>query len=222
MTSKIIPSRRALRAFAAFALVSVLAPLAAHAGPPLICHPYTIGSAKSLPGSVGNDHWLGVSKTYDRQNLVTDTLALLTPDTPVIVRMETLRRAAIYATSEMRGWEKNSYTDEDRRISASLLNALRERANAPTSSNHALALFDAGFFAETLRQTGMDPGIDGYALLTEAAKLHGADPEVDFALALASYGPRRKEHTDYLARARAGAKPGSLLAANLASHFSGS
>jgi len=220
MSSILLLSRRATRAFLTFGLVAMFAPALVHAGPPLICHPYTIGSAKSLPGSDGSDHWLGISKTYDRKNLVSDTLALLTPDTPVIVRMETPRRAAIYATSEMRGWEKNSYTEEDRRISADLLTALRNRTKDSASKNRALALFDAGFFAETLRQTNLDPGVDGYALLTEAAKLRGPDPEMDFALALASYSPRRKEHTEYLTRARAAAKADSLLASNLATHFS--
>jgi hypothetical protein len=189
------------------------------AGPPLICHPYNIGAAKSLPGSDGS-HWLGISKTYDRTQLVPDTLALLTPEAPILVRMETLRRAAIYATNEMRGWEKNAYTDEDRKLAAALSTALRDRVTRAKPADRALALFDAGFFAETLRQTRMDPGYDGYVLLTEAAKLRANDPEIEFALALASVSPKRKEHDEHLARARAAAKSGSLLATNLASHFS--
>jgi hypothetical protein len=46
--------------------------------------------------------------------------------------------------------------------------------------------------------------------------------EIQFALALASVAPKRAGHDEHLARARAGAKPGTLLAANLATHFSGS
>lgn len=200
-----------LIALATFSVATVFA------GPPLICHPYTIGAAKSLPGG---SEWLGIDKTYNRQNLVQDTLALLTPETPILVRMETLRRGAIYATSEMRGWEKDAYTNEDRAISKSLVNALRDRIKAADAATRALALFDAGFFAETLRQTNMDPGLDGYALLTEAVKLRGADPEMEFALALASVHPRRTQHAEHLARARAAAKGGTLLANNLATHFS--
>jgi hypothetical protein len=217
MISKFISAHRTARAFTCGLLVA-FGSTALFAGPPLICHPYAIGSAKSLPGE--GQHWLGISKSYDRSNLLPDTLALLKADTPVIVRMETLRRAAIYATSEIRGWGKDAYTDEDRKISAAILTALRDRAKDPKSANRALALFDAGFFAETLRQTNMDPGVDGYALLTEAARLRGPDPDVEFALALASVHPRRKEHDEHLARARAAAKEGTLLASNLATHFS--
>ena len=154
--------RRRARALFTFALASLLITASAQAGPPLICHPYAIGAAKSLPGG-SSGHWLGIEKSYDRKNLVRDTLALLTPEMPILVRMETLRRATIYATSEMRGWGKDAYTAEDRQLSAALLTALRDRTKTESESSRALALFDAGFFAETLRQTNLDPGVDGYA-----------------------------------------------------------
>ena len=145
----------------------------------------------------------------------------LTPDTPVIVRMETLRRAAIYATAGMRGWSTPAgYSPEDRANVATLLARLRARAQDTAAPAHALALFDVGFFSETLRHTGVDPALDGYPLLVQALELRGADPEMEFALALASSWPnRRAEHDTHLARARAAAKSGTLLAANLATHF---
>lgn len=217
MISKIVSKTQ--RALLVLGLVALLAPASLHAGPPLICHPYEIGAAKSLPGAT-NGHWLGISKSYDRKNLVADTLALLTPDAPVLVRMETLRRAAIYATAEMRGWDKGAYTAEDREISMTLLKQLRDRATTKDEAKRALALFDAGFFAETLRQTNMALGFDGYPLLVQAAELRPADAEIQFALAIASVAPKRAEHGDYLARARAAAKTNALLASNLASHFS--
>jgi hypothetical protein len=202
-------------AFAAFVLASTL-----HAGTPLICHPYTIGSAKTLPGSAGD--WKGVNPNYDRTHLVRDTLALLAPETPVIVRMETLRRAAIYATAGMHGWgTKEGFTDADRANTSAILDALRARMEAAQGS--ALATFDYGFFVETLRHTGVNKDIDGYALLVKARELRGSDADMEFALALASSWPKqRPEREDHLARARAGAKPGTLLAQNLATHFSGS
>jgi hypothetical protein len=218
MHSKLVSRRRFFRSLCALAAAALLTP-ALHAGPPLICHPYAIGPAKSLPGGAHGNHWLGIDKSYDRKNVAADTLALLTAEAPIMVRMETLRRAAIYATAEMRGWQKDAYTAEDRTISLGLLEKLQARANAATGPARALALFDAGFYAETLRQTRMDPGVDGYALIAEAAKLRASDPEIEFALALASAPSKRKQHDDHLARARAGAQPGSLLAANLASHF---
>ena len=212
---------RASFALATGALALSVAPQL-HAGTPLICHPYNIGAAKSLPGSEGD--WKGVNPSYDRKNLVRDTLGLLTPETPVIVRMETLRRAAIYATAGMRGWgAQASFTDEDRANTKAILDQLQARMTKATGADRALATFDVGFFVETLRHTGVDKSIDGYALLTKARELRGPDAEMEFALALASSWPnRRAEHESHLAKARAGAKSGTLLASNLASHFSDS
>src|SRR5260370_32481332 len=66
----------------------------AHAGPPPICHPIEIGQAKSL---LWVDWNRKVSGGYDLKNLTRDTLAILDSSTPELVRMETLRRATIYA-----------------------------------------------------------------------------------------------------------------------------
>lgn len=216
---RLLRSSRAGVALIALASHALLTP-AVHAGTPLICHPYVIGAAKSLPGSDGD--WKGVNPGYDRTNLIRDTLAFLGPDTPIIVRMETLRRAAIYATAGMRGWGTQAgIAAEDRAQAARLLEKLRERMKAAQGPALALATFDVGFFSETLRHTGVDTALNGYDLLVKARELRGADPEMEFALALASSWPnRRAEHSDHLARARAGAKSGTLLASNLASHFS--
>jgi len=83
----------------AFAVsLPLLAPALAQAGPPLICWPMSIGNAPSLPWGGG---WHDTRPDYDgRGRLATDTLALLGSDTPVLVRMETLRRAAVYAASD--------------------------------------------------------------------------------------------------------------------------
>jgi hypothetical protein len=200
--------------FAGLMLVGVLSS-PAHAGPPLICHPYEIGDAPSLPGG----DWRGADRDYDRTHLVRDTLALLTPETPVIVRMETLRRAAIYATGNLRKWQDGTYTADDRALAGGLIKKLRERTQQTADHDRALALFDLGFFAETLRQTELDPALDGYALLQKAAALRGSDSEIQFALALASVRPQRPEHATHLAQARATAQSGTLLAANLRTHF---
>jgi hypothetical protein len=202
----------------------LFAPAVARAGTPLICHPYAIGDAKSLPNSTGD--WKGVNPAYDRTHLVRDTLALLAPETPVIVRMETMRRAAIYATAGMRGWGKASGPDfsaEDRANTNAILEKLKARAATATGPAKALALFDVGFFIETLRHTGVDKSLNGYELLVQARELRGPDADMEFALALACSWPmKRAELPQHLARARAGAKAGSMLATNLASHFSGS
>jgi hypothetical protein len=199
-------------------LVSVVLSCASRAlaGPPLICHAYNIGTANSLPE--GSDRF-GTSSTYDRSHLVADTLGLLTRDTPLLVRMETLRRAAIYATGNLRTWDGQKYTHVDKELGAALTAKLRERTTMGEARSRALALFDLGFFTETLRQTGLDPALDGYTILVKAAPLLKDSPEVEFALALASVRPKRAEHARHLAEARAAAKPGSLLALNLETHF---
>src|SRR5258707_4815365 len=68
---------------------------AALAGPPLLCHPFGIGNARSLPWS--GSEWRGVDKSYAVNRLIGDTVAFLTPETPGIVRMGTLGRATEYA-----------------------------------------------------------------------------------------------------------------------------
>lgn len=196
-------------------LLSVLAGTA-HAGMPLICHPYKIGPAASLPA--GN--WKGADPRYDRTHLTADTLQLLTPETPIIVRMETLRRAAIYGTGNLRKWDGQSYTTDDRKIAADLLQQLRARTQVPDAKHQDLALFDLGFFAETLRQTELDPAMDGYALLQKVATMRPQDADVEFALALASvHSKNRPDYASHLAKARAGSRDGTLLAQNLQSHF---
>ena len=207
--------RRALALLAVTAF-AVLTPSRAFAGPPLICHPYDIANAKTLPG--GSDRF-NTDASYDRSHLVADTLALLKPEMPVLVRMETLRRAAIYATGNLRTWNGQKYTNVDTELAAALIGKLQERTTTTDTAARALALFDLGFFSESVRQTGLDPALDGYALLVKSAETLKNNPDVEFALALASWSPKRAEHADHLARARALAQPGSLVAANLASHF---
>src|SRR5260370_38947370 len=71
------------------------------AGPPLICHPYDIGNAQSLPWGHGHDAVgfdLG-DPTYNTKQLSADTLRILDTGREVLVRMETMRRAALYASN---------------------------------------------------------------------------------------------------------------------------
>src|SRR5260370_32191519 len=127
-----------------FAIVLVAAVLCfasiAQAGPPLICHTIEIGQAKSLPW-IGYDWNLSGGENYDTKNLVADTLDILAPETPVLLRMETLRRATLYAR-------------KDPLAAKELLARLHARATSAESSGHpdALAWFDAGYLVETYKQ----------------------------------------------------------------------
>jgi hypothetical protein len=206
------------------ALVAAVLCLArvAQAGPPLICHTIEIGQAKSLPW-IGHNWNLSGGENYDTKNLVTDMLDILTPDTPVLVRMETLRRATLYAR-------------KDPRAAKELLARLHARATAAESSGHpdALAWFDTGYLAETykqwigqswmrLSQDEQNPaaGVDGYALVKKALALRGSDPQMEFAAALITFSGPQEEHRQHALKAIAGAKTDPLLAQNFATHFNG-
>ncbi|HKS95054.1 MAG TPA: hypothetical protein VJV74_02850 [Terriglobia bacterium] len=196
------------------------------AGPPLICHALDIGNAQSLPWNPDLTLWNQNAKTnYDRSHLVQDTLALLTPATPVIVRMETLRRATLYAA-------------QDQEIAKRLLIAVRARALELEKSGHpdALASFDLGYLIECYKQANLsyrklDSGgweavirpnpashLDGYAWVEKAIRLRGEDSEIEFAAALmAIEGPaeQRSHRLEHGRRAVAGAGSDTLLASNL-------
>jgi|SRR5262249_31263567 len=137
------------------------------AGPPLLCHPFDIGTARSLP--MGNNGWRDIDRTYDTSHLVADTLAILTPGTPVTVRMETIRRATVYAATS-------------RRLADELMAALQERAQRSETKTAALAVFDFGYLVETYREgvwafparalPAVD-AIDGYQLVLKAHAMQG-------------------------------------------------
>lgn len=221
---------RLFRFVAAFATSMMLFANVAQAGPPLICHAFEIGQAKSLP--LASHSWnLSGSENYDTRNLASDTLEVLKPDTPVLVRMETLRRATLYAR-------------KDPLAAKVLLAKLHVRATSAESAGHpdALAWFDAGYLVETYKQwigrdlphmtDGMrlDPnpatGMDGYAMVKKAIALHGValhadDAQMEFAAALITLSGPREEHAQHAQKAIAGAKADALLAQNLATHFLG-
>ncbi len=194
----------------------------AQAGPPLICHSIEIGNARSLPW-ISHSWNLSGSENYDTKNLVRDTLEILGPDTPVLVRMETLRRATLYAR-------------KDPLAAKELLARLHARATAAESAGHpdALAWFDVGYLAETYKQwigqkwmrvstDEQNPaaGMDGHGLMKKAIALRGADPQMQFAAALITLAGPADEHRQYAEKTIIGAKSDSLLAENLRTHFIG-
>ena len=58
-----------------------------HAGPPLICHPYNIGTAQSLPWGHGHDEvgFDNPDPNYNTKQLTSDTLKILDAGAPVLV-----------------------------------------------------------------------------------------------------------------------------------------
>lgn len=182
------------------------------AGPPLLCFPFDTGGAKTLPMKAGG--WNAVDTKYDVSHLADDTIALLTPATHVVARMETIRRATVYASTHPQA-------------ASQLLARLQARATIDGATASS-AVFDFGYLVATYKQAtfifsqpvkGLD-GIDGYQLVLKAAALQN-DPAMEFAAAVITQGwtALSAEHRDHLQHAIAGAKSDAALNASVTKHF---
>jgi hypothetical protein len=208
------------RVFLPVLLAALGAASPAMAGPPLLCHPYDIGDARSLPWDGAGAWWHGQSG-YNPSHLVADTTALLTPSTPVVVRMETLRRAVIYASP-------------DPKVAQALLQTFTERARAAEQSGRAdaLAYLDAAYVSGAFREmvlVGESPEgraraagartltLDGteYTLIKKALALRPDDAAIHFAAALIAADTNRAAYAAHAAKARAGVSRDRLLARNI-------
>lgn len=176
------------------------------AGPPMICHPFDIGNQTSLPWS-GGSAWNSPDPKYDIRNLTADTLKLLNPEKPVIARMETLRRAAIYAS-------KNP--DSARDLAVQLMARALDQETAQQKS--LLAHFDAGYFIESVQQMGAInkaapfANLNGSHWVRRSILAGASDPAIEYALSMMQPGPMLNDH---YRRAVARAEDGSLLAKHL-------
>jgi hypothetical protein len=209
-------NRSTIHYFAAALLLALLfSASSAVAGPPLLCHSFEIGNAKSLPW-ISHDWNLTGEETYDINNLIPDTIAILDNDPTVLVHMETLRRATLYSQL-------------DPLAAKQLLIKLRARsdATAQNSPAAALALFDLGYLAESVNQFHWihkdtpNPAqeLDGYALVNAAIRLRSDDPQMEFAAAIIALNAPPTGHRDHAQKAIAGANHDSLLARNLSARF---
>lgn len=119
-------------------------------------------------------------------------------------RMETLRRATIYAM-------------KDRALAGRLFEALSARAER--SQSDAPARFDAGYLAATYRQSFRAPtpagDVNGLAWIERAIEQQHGDAQMELAAAIVTVGPEVAGHRQHVERAVAGAKTDALLARNL-------
>lgn len=206
------------------ALTALLFAAPVFAGPPLLCHPFDTAGAPSLAWGNGKG-WNQPLRKYDLATLGENTQALLTPQTPVVARMETLRRAAIYAS-------------RDGAIARDLAAKLDAQAQAEQGDDaKVLALFDAGYFRETLQeivrvQADDRPPFDhadtkglrellasgdGNARIEQALALRPGDASLHFAAALVAKADEHKsDHARHTRLARATSGEDELLARNLA------
>jgi len=187
------------------------------AGPPLICHPFEIDGANSLPW-ISHDWNLSGSENYDTSKLASDTLAILDSSNVTLVHMETLRRATLYARKDPLAAKQL--------ITRLIARAELTKSATPSTPPNALAIFDAGYLAEAYKQwlgSEYNPAqrFDGYALVQLALQRRGSDPQMEFAAALISVGNASLNGQEHAEKAIAGAKSDPLLARNLSAHFLG-
>ncbi len=212
-------ARASVSASVLLGVIAIASP--AIAGPPLLCHPFNIGTSPSLPWSESSG-WRDGRADYNVTNLPADTVALLGPSVPVVVRMETLRRAAIYAS-------------RDSEIATQLLVRLTDRIRSQTRQAgrpDPIALLDAAYFAEALKQIGdlgsvpefkgragairaVAADVDGYGMVQKSLILRPGDAGLEFAAALIAAGKDRAAYEEHARNARAGAKEDILLTLNL-------
>jgi hypothetical protein len=145
----------------------------------------------------------------------------LGPDMDVLVRMETLRRATIYA-------------QRDPVIAKELLLKLHTRTTA--NAHDALAEFDFGYLVECYKQAQLartegltawrdiqwsNPAasLDGYGFVKNAISMRKQNAEMEFAAALITESGSHKVCQQHIQRAVVGAKDNPLLAENLSRHF---
>jgi hypothetical protein len=184
------------------------------AGPPLICFPFEVESGKLIAWGSGPG-WNTPDRSYDIRNVIADTTATLTTDTPTLTRMENMRRATIYVM-------------RDPQLAHELLKTVMNRALATTLDSRAW--FDAGYLIESYKQAvhlretrrpelrawaAVDETIrvDGYNWVKKAMAMTPPSAEMEFAASLMTQGSVASAHR---ARAIAAAPKGSMVARNLA------
>ena len=188
---------------------------AAIAGPPLICHTFDIGNAKSLPW-ISHDWNLSGTENYDTHRLASDTLAVLNASQVPLVHMETLRRATLYARKDPVAAKQ-----------VLLQLVARAKSSEASSSPDTFALFDAAYLTEAYKQwlgeKGENPanGLDGLPWIEHALRLRPNDAQMAFAAALITLRGPEAEHRGYTQIATVGANNDELLKRNLAAHFLG-
>ena len=184
---------------------------------PLVKWALETGGAKSLPW--GNPQsWNTPAPNYDAQQVPADALALLTPEAPVLGRMETIRRSIVYSKS-------------DPKLAYQVLAALKARVRDAEEAGKpdAMAWFDLGYAYEAMHQAAwLNPEYlgdwNGYALVTRAIQVVGdSDPralEMQFAAGLILLEPKGQHpYYPHFKIAVKGAAEGSPLAVNLVRHM---
>jgi len=184
---------------------------------PLVKWALEIGDAKSLPWGDPRS-WNALAPGYEIGQAPGDALALLTPNAPVLARMETMRRLI-------------AYSERDPRLAYQTLAALTVRAREADAAGKtdAFTWFDPGYFFEACRQakwlrTELLGDMNGYSLVMKAIRIAGdAAPEaleMQFAAGLILLEPKGQHpYYPHFKTVVKQVKQGSLLERNLLTHL---
>jgi len=193
-------------------------------GPPVLCHPISIGDAPSLP--FGHDAF-ALLPDVARDGVGARTLALLDGGDDALVHMETLRRAVLYMTYE-RAADARVEEDveafvqalEGRQEAALLAASLASEAEIDAArSRWGLCAFDLSWTLEGLAERGLHPRSSAQAerWLQAALAARPADPALRLGASVLCFarGERQGLYL-HLDRALAGSAGSELLSRNIA------
>lgn len=173
-------------------LLTVAATLPPMFGPPTLCVPLDIGTAKSLPFGEGA---FERHPDYRIEGLRGDTLTILAASNDAEVHFETLRRASVYLMSEGKAERKKRQSAAS--IAAALHRGLRSRAldvlsdPSSTQQQQSLAWFDLGLFELDMKILGMPQQGRTWRYLEQAGRLQSDDPTMSTLLFAAGFSQRK-------------------------------
>ncbi len=175
-------------------------------GPPAACQPFAIGDAASLPWNEGA---FGIDSGFSTSKLVPMTRKLLDGQSDALVRMETLRRAVIYAVGVGDYGKKARPSAEARKLhTQALILMLQERAlavhlgeQAATTAQAMSPMFDLGYALAAIRQLdGVSKVPTGFASgeqeLTKSVAWSGASAAMHLGAGLGLWLSRDQELRD--------------------------
>lgn len=175
------------------------------AGPPAACFQFDIGNMKSLPwraasSEAGTAEPFALFPTYSEKNLMDDTIQILDGSTDILLHIETLRRAAIYAAHFDGKPSKGREGSVSARLAVFIMN--RSLLQIARNGGHAAAWVDAGFALTAIQQ--MSPGFARLEArgpyFSKATTLAPGDPAVHLACAAGLLenpeGPGWKTHAE--------------------------
>ncbi len=180
---------RSLLSLSALALTAALPTIF---GPPTLCQPLDIGTAKSLPFGPKE---VAIDPKYRIEQLVEDMMDILESSSDAEVHFETLRRTAIYLSSQSHVRRADLHSAG--KMAGDLQQSLRSRVLDTASRQEgdpriqALAWFDLGLFMLNMEIVGHPQQGKMWAYFEKAGRLQPTDPGLQMCLFAAGFSHRK-------------------------------